>query len=222
MRIAIFGGHGKVAMRLTVRLLAREISVVSLIRNPAHADDIRALGAEPIVCDLERASVPEIAEAIAGADVAVFAAGAGLGSGPERKLTIDRDGAIKLLEASVTAEVPRFLIVSSVGAESPPAGEDTFSVYLRAKAEADRAVQASDRDWTIVRPGRLTDEPGRERVRIDTEPFRGEIAREDVAAVLDAIIQTAQATRIILYLAGGEQSVQEALEAVLERNSSGS
>jgi nucleoside-diphosphate-sugar epimerase len=217
MRVAIAGGHGKVAMRLTGRLVAREISVVSLIRNPAHADDIRALGAEPIVCDLERASVAEIAEAIAGADVAVFAAGAGPGSGPERKLTIDRDGAIKLLEASVTAEVPRFLIVSSVGAESPPDGEDTFSVYLRAKAEADRAVQSSDRDWTIVRPGRLTDEPGRERVRIDTEPFRGEIPREDLAAVLDAIIRTERATRVLLYLAGGEQPVEEALEAVLER-----
>jgi nucleoside-diphosphate-sugar epimerase len=217
MRVAIAGGHGKIAMRLTGRLVAREISVVSLIRNPAHADDIRALGAEPVVCDLERAAVPEIAEAIAGADVAVFAAGAGPGSGPERKLTIDRDGAIKLLEASVTAEVPRFLIVSSVGAESPPDGEDTFSVYLRAKAEADRAVQASDRDWTILRPGRLTDEPGRERVRIDTEPFRGEIPRDDVAAVLDAIIHTARATRVLLYLAGGEQPVEEALEAVLQR-----
>jgi uncharacterized protein YbjT (DUF2867 family) len=104
--------------------VARGVDVASLIRNPSHADDIRALGADPVICDLERASVPEIAEAIAGADAVVFAAGAGPGSGAERKLTMDRDGAIKLLEASASADVPRYLIISSVGAENPPPGDD--------------------------------------------------------------------------------------------------
>jgi len=172
-----------------------------------------------VVCDLERASVPEIAEALAGTDAAIFAAGAGPGSGAERKLTMDRDGAIKLLEASASAKVPRFLIVSSVGAENPPLGDDVFSVYLRAKAEADAAVQASDSDWTIVRPGRLTDDPGRGRVRIDAEPFHGTIPRDDVAAVLDALLQADRGTRLILYVNAGELTVEEAVEAVLRRAS---
>jgi nucleoside-diphosphate-sugar epimerase len=219
MRVAIAGGHGKIAMRLTRRLVARQVEVVSLIRDPAHTEDIRALGGEPVVCDLERASVPEIAKAIVGADVAVFAAGAGPGSGAERKLTIDRDGTVKLLEAAISADVPRYLVISSLGAENPPKGDDVFSVYLRAKAEADDAVRSSDRDWTIVRPGGLTDEPGRGRVRIDSEPFRGEIPRDDVAAVLDALVQKELATRMILYLAGGEDTIEEALEAVAEGSS---
>jgi uncharacterized protein YbjT (DUF2867 family) len=221
MRVAIAGGHGKIAMRLTRLLVAREVQVVSLIRNPAHAQDIRALGGEPAVCDLERASVAEIAEAIAGANAAVFAAGAGPGSGAERKLTMDRDGAIKLLEASVSAGAPRYLIISSLGAENPPQGDDVFSVYLRAKAEADEAVRSSDRDWTIIRPGRLTDEPGRGRVRVESEPFRGEIPRDDVAAVLDALLQTGLATRMILYVNGGEHTIEEALEAVIKQTSRG-
>jgi uncharacterized protein YbjT (DUF2867 family) len=199
--------------------VARGVDVASLIRNPSHADDIRALGADPVICDLERASVPEIAEAIAGADAVVFAAGAGPGSGAERKLTMDRDGAIKLLEASASADVPRYVIISSVGAENPPSGDDVFSVYVRAKAEADAAVQASDREWTVVRPGRLNDDPGRGRVRIDTEPFHGAIPREDVAAVLDALLQTDRPTRLILYVNAGELTVEEALEAVLRRAS---
>jgi nucleoside-diphosphate-sugar epimerase len=214
-RVAIIGGHGAIAMRLTRLLVDRGESVVGLIRNPAHADDIRALGGEAVVCDVEHASVGEIADAIRGASAVVFAAGAGAGSGAPRKLTVDRDGAIKLLEASASAAVPRYLIISSIGAEDPPDGDDVFSVYLRAKAEADAAVQASDRDWTIVRPGRLTDDPGRGRVRIDTEPFRGEIPRDDVAAVLDSLLQTADVARRLLYVNGGEHDVGEALEACL-------
>ncbi len=160
MSVAIAGGHGKIALRLTKLLAERGESVISLIRNPDHADEIRAQGGEPVVCDLEQASAHEIAEAIAGASAVVFAAGAGAGSGAERKMTMDRDGAIKLLHAATDVDARRYVIVSSVGAESPPDGDDVFDVYLRAKAEADDAVKASDRDWTIVRPGRLTDDSG--------------------------------------------------------------
>ena len=121
------------------------------------------------------------------ADAVVFAAGAGPGSGAARKLTMDRDGAIKLLEAT-EKDSPRYVMVSAVGAEDPPSGDDVFSVYLRAKADADAAVRESDRDWTIVRPGRLTDDPGTGRVRLQSTPFRGEIPRDDVAAVLDLVL----------------------------------
>jgi uncharacterized protein YbjT (DUF2867 family) len=145
----------------------------------------------------------------------VFAAGAGPGSGAERKLTVDRDGAIKLLEAAAVVAVPRYLIISSVGAEDPPDGDDVFSVYLRAKAQADEAVQASDREWTIVRPGGLTDEPGSGRVRIDLDPFRGEIPRDDVAAVLDVLLQEPRAAHRTLYINAGSIAVEQALDAVL-------
>jgi nucleoside-diphosphate-sugar epimerase len=213
MSVAIAGGHGKIALRLTKLLAERGESVISLIRNPDHADDIRAHGGEPVVCDLERAGAEEIASEIAGATAVVFAAGAGAGSGAERKMTMDRDGAIKLLQAATQADARRYVIVSSVGAEDPPQGDEVFAVYLRAKAEADDAVKASDRDWTIVRPGRLTDDAGRGRVRIQTDPFRGEVPRDDVAAVIDALLQDPRAVGRVLYVNGGEDPIAEALAA---------
>jgi nucleoside-diphosphate-sugar epimerase len=212
--VAIAGGHGKIALQLTRRLSARGEAVVGLIRKAEHADDVRAAGGQPVLCDLETASVPEVTAAIAGASAVVFAAGAGPGSSAERKLTVDRDGAIKLRDAAIAAGVLRYVIVSSVGAENPPDDDDVFSVYLRAKAEADAALQSSDRNWTIVRPGRLTDEPGTGRVRVDVEPFRGEIPRADVAAALDELLLRAVAVRRILYLNGGETDVAKALDAV--------
>lgn len=213
--IAIAGGHGKIALRLTELLSRRGDTVVGLIRNPDHADDVRAGGGEPVVCDLENADVADIAAAIKGASAVVFAAGAGAGSGAERKLTMDRDGAIKLLNAAVQVGAPRYVIVSAVGAENPPDGDDVFSAYLRAKAEADRAVQQSDREWTVVRPGGLTDEPGTGRVRLDMDPFRGQVSRDDVAALLDALLQDARAARVTLYVNGGDTPIEPALDALL-------
>jgi nucleoside-diphosphate-sugar epimerase len=212
MRVAIAGGHGKIGLRLSRLLSARGDTVAALIRNPDQADDVRAAGAEPVVCDLEHAPEGDIAAALQGCDAAVFAAGAGPGSGAERKLTMDRDGAIKFLHAATAAAIQRFVIVSSIGAENPPGGDDVFSVYLRAKAEADAAVQASDRDWTIVRPGRLTDDKGTGLVRISTTPFRGAIARDDVAAVLDELLRAQRAVGEVLYVNGGDDPVERALE----------
>jgi nucleoside-diphosphate-sugar epimerase len=212
--VAIAGAHGKIAMRLARRLVARGDTVIGLIRNPDHADDVRATGAEPVLCDLEHATEPEIAAAVAGAEAVVFAAGAGPGSGAARKLTVDRDGAIKLLEATAAGRA-RYVIVSGVGAESPPDGDDVFSVYLRAKAEADEAVQASGRDWTIIRPGTLTDDPGTGRLRIDTTPFRGEVPRDDVAELLAAVLPDPRAIHKVLYVNAGQEPWKEALDLVL-------
>jgi nucleoside-diphosphate-sugar epimerase len=215
--VAIAGGHGQVARRLARLLVQRGDRVRGLIRNPEHADDLRADGSEPVLLDLEAARPEQVAEAIAGADAVVFAAGAGPGSGAERKFTMDRDGAIKLLEAARAAGVGRYLIVSSVGAESaPPEGEgDVFGAYLRAKADADAAVTASDREWTVVRPGPLTDEAGTGKVRLGTDAFRDAVTRDDVAAVLVAALDEARSAGLILYVANGDEPVHEALSGVL-------
>jgi uncharacterized protein YbjT (DUF2867 family) len=213
--VAIAGGHGQIARRLARLLVNRGDRVRGLIRNPEHADDLRADGAEPVVCDIESASTAALAEAIGGADAVVFAAGAGPGSGAERKLTMDRDGAIKLLDAAVSAGVTRYVIVSSVGAESPPDDDDVFSVYLRAKAEADAAVVQSDRDWTVVRPGILTDDEATGAVRIQAEPIRAEVTRHDVAAVLAAVLHEPRSARLLIYVVGGDDPIEQALEALL-------
>jgi uncharacterized protein YbjT (DUF2867 family) len=215
MDVVIAGGHGQIGRRLARLLAARGDRVRGLIRNPEHADDVRADGAEPVVCDLEHVDVDAVEDAIAGADAVVFAAGAGPGSGAARKLTVDRDGAIKLLDAARDAGAGRYVMVSSVGAESPPDGNDVFSIYLRAKAEADAALVASDLAWTIVRPGRLTDNPGTGAVRVQRDPFRGEIPRDDVAALLAAVLAEPRAAGAILYVNSGADPIDAALAAAL-------
>ena len=215
MDVVIAGGHGKVARSLATLLVARGDRARGLIRNPDHAADLRADGTEPVVCDLEQAGVEDVAAAIAGADAVVFAAGAGPGSGAQRKLTVDRDGAIKLLAAARSAAVERYVIVSSIGAEQPPDGDDVFSVYLRAKAEADAAVAASDRAWTIVRPGSLTDEPATGRARLTADPVRGDVSRDDVAATLAEVLHEPRSVGRTFYVVGGDDPIAPALAALL-------
>ncbi|HEY1286638.1 MAG TPA: SDR family oxidoreductase [Solirubrobacterales bacterium] len=215
MEVAIAGGHGNVARRLGRLLADRGDLVRGLIRNPGHAEELREDGTEPVLCDLEAATPDQIAAAIAGADAVVFAAGAGPGSGSERKGSMDRDGAIKLLHAAEIANVDRYLMVSSIGAEDPPDGDEVFSVYLRAKAEADRALMASDRTWSILRPTSLTDGPGGEGVSVTMDPHRGEVSREDVAAVLAAALHEPRTAGKVIYVRSGDLTVGEALEAFL-------
>ncbi|HEY5977322.1 MAG TPA: SDR family oxidoreductase [Solirubrobacterales bacterium] len=216
IEIAIAGGHGKIARRLTRMLVSRGDRVRGLIRDPDQADDLRADGSEPVVCDLETATPEEIAAAISGVEMVVFAAGAGPGSGTGRKWSMDRDGAIKLLEAAVAESVEGYLMISSIGAEDPPGGDDVFSVYLRAKADADRALIESDRAWTILRPTTLTDEPGSGEVEVSGDPLQGEVSREDVAAVLAALAHEPRSRRRVMYVRDGDVSVADSLERYLE------
>jgi uncharacterized protein YbjT (DUF2867 family) len=213
MEVVIAGGHGAIARRLTRLLAQRGDMVRAMIRNPDQADDVTADGAEPLVVDLETAATEQVALAIAGADALVFAAGAGPGSGPERKVTVDRNGAIKFLGAAKRAGIHRFLIVSSSGAESPPEEDDDFSVYLRAKAAADHAVMATRLDWVVLRPGRLSDDPGTGKVQLNTDPPGGPITRDDVAGILAAALADQTLTHKLLYAAQGRESVEQALEA---------
>jgi nucleoside-diphosphate-sugar epimerase len=215
MNVAIAGAHGKIALRLSRLLTAKGDGIIGLIRNPDHAGEVSQAGAAPVVCDLEQATVEEIATAIDGADAVVFAAGAGPGSGGDRKLTMDRDGAIKLLSAAEAAGAQRYLMISGAGAEDPPDGDEVWEIYLRAKAEADAALAASDREWTIVRPGGLTDDPGTGRVRIDAEPFSRSVPRDDVASVLVRLLSDSRSIRRVLYVNSGEQSIEQALDAAL-------
>jgi uncharacterized protein YbjT (DUF2867 family) len=215
MDVVIAGAHGQIGRRLTRQLAARGDEVRGLIRNPDHSADVEADGGRPVLCDLEHAAVDEVAEAIAGADAVVFAAGAGPGSGAARKLSMDRDGAILLRDAARAAGVARYVMVSSVGAENPPTDEEVFSAYLRAKAGADKALAASDREWTILRPGRLTDQEGTDLVALTTEPRRGEVPRDDVAAVVVAVLHEPRSAGLTLYVNSGDTPLDAALAAVL-------
>jgi len=214
MRVAIAGGHGQIALRLATVLSQRGDEAVALIRNPDHADDVRQAGAEPAVVDLEHASEDDVVQAIAGSDAVVFAAGAGPGSGPERKETMDYGGAVKLIAAAKQAGVGRYVIVSSMGADPDALGDNTFSVYLRAKGRADDAVRASGLDATVVRPGGLTNDVGTGRVNLGESVPRGQISRDDVAAVLATVLDSPNTIGRTLDLIGGDTPVAEAVEAI--------
>jgi uncharacterized protein YbjT (DUF2867 family) len=209
--VAIAGGHGQIALHLSRMLSQRGDRVRGLIRDELQATDLRAVGSEPVVVDLEQTSAADIAEAISGADAVVFAAGAGPGSGVARKETVDYEGAIKLLEAAQIAGAQRYVMVSAMGTDNPPSGDQVFNVYLRAKARADQSVMNSDRAWTIVRPGRLTNDAGTGRVRLARHVNRGEVPREDVAAVIVAALDDDRTIGHVFELVGGDAEIGKAL-----------
>jgi uncharacterized protein YbjT (DUF2867 family) len=214
MRVAIAGGHGQIALRLAKVLSQRGDEAVALIRNPDHADDVKQAGAKPALVDLEHAGEDDVAQAIAGCDAVVFAAGAGPGSGPERKETMDYGGAVKLIAAAKQAGIDRYLIVSSMGANAETRGDDTFSVYLRAKGRADDAVRESGLDATVVRPGGLTNDAGTGLVKLGKWVPRGQVTRDDVAAVLAAVLDSPNTIGRTVDLIGGEIPVAEAVKAI--------
>jgi uncharacterized protein YbjT (DUF2867 family) len=210
--IVIAGGHGKIALRLARLLSARGDTVRSLIRNPGHAAGVHATGAEPVLADME--ALDSLAELVEGADAVVFAAGAGPGSGPERKRTVDLGAAVKLLDAAQATGARRYLMVSSIGAGDPSSGSGAMRPYLEAKAEADAALSASALDWTIVRPGRLTDDPGTGMVQVGELERGGSITRDDVAAVLAACLDEPRTVRKTFVLLQGDTPIAEALAAL--------
>src|ERR1700752_1507686 len=219
MRVVIAGGHGKIALNLEQLLTQRGDSVAGFIRNPDHAADLQAGGAQPLVVDLENATVDEVASHLEGADAVVFAAGAGPGSGSARKETVDRDAAILLADAAETAKVTRYVMISSMGAdaEAPDAPRDpVFVAYLRAKGAADANGRARKAlDSTIVRPGHLTNDPGTGRVTIADETGRGDIPREDVAAVLLAVLDTSSTAGQVFELISGDTPIKDAVASRL-------
>lgn len=212
MRVVIAGGHGQIALLLEERLAERGDEAVGIVRNPAHAPDLAAAGAAAVVADLETSRLDEVAEVVAGADAVVFAAGAGPGSGAPRKLTVDRDAAILLADAAVAVGVRRYLMVSAMRAdEADPDSDDVFQIYLGAKAAADADLRGRDLDWTIVRPGRLTNDPGTGLVRLGDHVPYGEIPRADVAAVLAGSLDEPATIRRQFDVVSGDTPVETAL-----------
>ena len=191
MDVLVAGGHGKVALRLLGLLAAEGHRARGLIRKAGQAADLEAL------------------------DVVVFAAGAGPGSGPARKRTVDLGGAVKLVDAALAVGVHRYVMVSSIGADRPHAASGGMRPYLEAKAEADRYLMASGLDYTIVRPGSLTDDPGTGRVRVTTEMGgRGDVPRDDVAAVIAEVLDAPNTTGVTFEVFSGDLPVAEAVRSL--------
>jgi len=217
MRVVIAGGHGTIAQHLLRLLAAREDNGVAMIRNPAQIVDITAEGAEAVVVDLENDSVEHVASVLQGAGAVVFAAGSGPGSSIERKDTVDRAGSVLLADAAERAGVRRFVQVSSFGAGEPiPDGTDeVFAAYLVAKTAAEDDLTARTAlDWTVLRPGGLTDDEPTGSVTLSTPPLpRGTVPRADVAAVLLALLDTPGTAGTVLMLTSGDTPIADAITA---------
>ncbi len=216
MRVVIAGGHGKIALRLTALLAERGDAVVGIVRNPDHLEDVEGAGGTGTVLDLEASTVDDVAAALDGADAVVFAAGAGPGSGAARKDSVDRAASVLLADAAEQAGVRRFVQVSAIGLNraGDPDVDSVFAAYLRAKDAADQDVMGRDGlDWTILRPGLLTDDPGTGKVRLAEDVGGGVVTRDDVAAVLVALLDRPRTAGHVYELVGGDTPVDEALDA---------
>ena len=214
MRVVIAGGHGKIALRLERRLTEAGDQAVGVVRNPDHVPDLEATGAQAVVLDMEHADVDALAAVVRGADAVVFAAGGGPSSGAARKETVDKGAAVLLADAAERAGVRRYVMVSSMGTESAdPDSDDIFQVYLRAKRAADDELRGRDLDWTIMHPGRLTDDTGTGGIQVGRlQP--GAVTREDVAAALVAVLHDERTIGKDFDLLNGDQPIEDALAAL--------
>ena len=214
-RIVVIGGHGKVALHLARILTGRGDEVTSVFRNPDHTDDVSATGAHPVVADIEALDTDALAELLAGYDAVVFSAGAG-GGNPARTYAVDRDAAIRVIDAAAQAGVRRFVMVSYFGA-GPDHGvpqDNPFFHYAEAKAAADAHLRASDLDWTVLGPGRLTLEPATGRIAVGID---GEVTREDVALVAAAVLDDDATIGRTIEFSNGDLPIAEALAASGDR-----
>jgi uncharacterized protein YbjT (DUF2867 family) len=217
MRVVIAGGHGKIALLLERLFAERGDQAVGLIRNPAHVADVHKAGAEAVICDLEAASADDVAVLLSGADAVVFAAGAGPGSSAPRKDSVDRAASVLMADAAERAGVRRFVQVSSMGAGQPPrpGSDEVWAAYITAKTAAEADLRARDLDWTILRPGGLTDAPPTGRIRLALPPVPGgTVPRADVAAVIAALLDNPGTGHQTLELRGGDSPVAVAVHSI--------
>lgn len=205
MDVVVAGGHGQIGLRLLRLLADRGHRARGLVRNPDHVQDLADVGAEAVVCDME--TLDDLSGCCEGADAVVFAAGAGPGSGAERKRTVDLGAAVKLMDAGVR----RYVMVSAISAGRPEEWSEPMRPYYEAKAEADRRLEGSGLDYTIVRPGSLTDDPGTGRVTVGTGLAYADVPRDDVAAVLLAVLVTPASIGKTFELLSGDTPVEDAV-----------
>lgn len=214
MKITIVGAHGQIAMLLHPMLIKNGHAVRGIIRKEEQAEDLNELGVEPVVADIEE--LDDISGIVGDVDAVLFAAGAGPGSGAERKWTVDRGGAIKLIDACINNGIDRYVIISAMGLDNPR-GSEVFKAYQTAKAEADEVLRNSRLNYTIVKPGRLTDETGKGKVAVGTDLERGEIPREDVASVLAEVFESPETIGLEFDLVSGNESIPKALTGLVQR-----
>jgi len=217
MRVVIAGGHGKIALLLERLLTERGDQAVGLVRNPAQVADVQQAGAEAAVYDLEAASADDVAVLLSGADAVVFAAGAGAGSGAPRKDSVDRAASVLMADAAERAGVRRFVQVSAMGAGRPPrpGSDEVWAAYITAKTAAEADLRARDLDWTILRPGGLTDDPATGKIRLASPPIpRGTVPRADVAAVIAALLDHPDTRHQTLELVSGDSPVAAAMQSI--------
>ena len=212
-RIAIVGGHGQVALHLHPELVRRGHTPVALVRKEEYRPQLEDLGAEVRILDIESQDAAAFAEAFAGCDAVVFAAGGGPDGNIERKRTVDLEGSVKSVEGAKQAGIRRFVQVSAIGVDDPLPGDtdDVWRAYVEAKRDADAALRESDLAWTILRPGRLTDEPGTVRVSLGPDVARGEVTRADVAAVVAAVLDVDSTVGRQWNLVGGDDPIEDAV-----------
>ncbi|HTO01281.1 MAG TPA: SDR family oxidoreductase [Microthrixaceae bacterium] len=212
MKVVVIGGHGKVALQLQ-RILAADGQVVtSLFRNPEHSTEVAATGAVPVVADVEALSTDELAELLAGQDAVIWTAGAG-GGDSKRTYAIDRDAAIRSMDAAAQAGVKRYVMVSYFGA-GPDHGvpsDNSFFAYAEAKAAADTYLKNSELDWTILGPSALTLEPGTGRIDVRNDNSSGQVPREDVARAAAAVLAKPSTIGRVIDFNTGDTPIEDAL-----------
>nr|WP_145404742.1 SDR family oxidoreductase [Paenibacillus xylanexedens] len=211
MNVLVIGANGQIGKHL-VEQLAQEgkHQVTAMIRKPEQADTLKKLGAQVVMGDLE-GTVDELAEVMKDQSVIVFTAGSGGSTGPDKTLLIDLDGAVKTMEAAEKQGISRYILVSAYGADQRSKWPEEIKPYYVAKHFADRALFASELNYTIIRPGGLKNEPGTGKVTIGTDLKPGSIAREDVARVIAASLQEEKTYRMAFDLVAGGQSISDAL-----------
>ena len=211
--IAIVGGNGQVARHLIAQLVADGHEPVALVRNPAYKHDLEQLGAHMRMLDIEQDEVDHFAAAFAGCGAVVFSAGGGPDGNIDRKRTVDLGGSLKSIEAARQAGIDRFVQISAINVDRPVPDDakPVWKAYVEAKRDADAALRDSGLDWTILRPGRLTDDEGTGLVSLGEDVTRGDIPRADVAAVVVAVLDDPTSIGRQWNVVGGQTPVDEAV-----------
>jgi uncharacterized protein YbjT (DUF2867 family) len=214
MRIAIVGGHGQIARQLHPILVRGGHTPVALVRKEAYRAELEGLGADVRLLDIEHEDANAFADAFEGCDAVVFSAGGGPDGNLERKRTVDLEGSLKSIEGAEAAGIRRFVQVSAINVDDPVAADtnEVWRAYVEAKRDADAALRASGLDWTIIRPGRLTDDPGTGTVSLGPDLPRGSVSRADVATVLATVLDDASTIGQQWNVVSGDTPVAEAVE----------